>query len=130
MKRLCAALLGVVAVCVVCSGPSAQAFLGYDLTSGVPGIPVGLPQGFGDSWGRAGSGLARPLSIYFGWLDHLQGSRWALQRQESTGIAPWPLRGFWLGASTEFPLGNRFGALVSGSIFFPQRSDGRWFTEP
>ncbi|MEW6531657.1 MAG: hypothetical protein AB1473_12520 [Thermodesulfobacteriota bacterium] len=130
MKRLPAQFAVMVGLWFVFTGASAQAFLGYDATPAASGLIVGSPERMGEPWDTAGRGVIGAPTLYFGWLDHLQGSRWALQRQESTGIAPWPLRGWWLGASTEFPLGNRFGALLSGSIFFPQRSDGRWFTEP
>jgi hypothetical protein len=130
MKRLPAQFAVVVGLWLAFTGASAEAFLGYDAMPGAPGILVGLPQGLGDSWDRAGSGLAKPLSIYFGWLEHRQGSTWALERQQSTGTAPWPLRGWWLGASTDVALGNRFGVLLSGSILFPQRGAGTWFTDP
>jgi hypothetical protein len=82
-----------------------------------------------DSQGQGFSGITGTPKVYFGWTEHAKGSTWALQRQTSTGTAAWPLSGFWLGASKDLVLGDRFGVLVSGSVFFPRRSAGTWREE-
>jgi hypothetical protein len=69
-------------------------------------------------------------TLYFGWLNHPTGSVWALQRQNSTGTAQWPLKGFWLGATKDITLDGGFGLLVSGGVFLPRRAEGSWVRSP
>ncbi|MBI4962449.1 MAG: hypothetical protein HY913_04165 [Desulfomonile tiedjei] len=129
MKKLSAVLMGMVLLCFFAANTPAQGFLGSDGTSNSAGFPfrlAGNVVGTGDIPGR---GLVSAPTLYLGWLEHSKGNTWALQRQDSTGTAPWPLKGFWLGASKDFSLDNGFGLLVSGSVFFPQRSAGTWFRD-
>jgi hypothetical protein len=102
MERLSALLMVMVALCAVAADSQGQGFMGI----------TGTPK------------------VYFGWTEHAKGSIWALNRQTSTGTAAWPLRGFWLGASKDLTLGDGFGVLISGSVFFPRRSAGTWREEP
>ncbi len=61
-------------------------------------------------------GLTSMPIVYFGWLEHMDGSSWALQRQASKGTATWPLRGFWFGATKEVTFDAGPGFIVSGAF--------------
>jgi hypothetical protein len=76
------------------------------------------------------SDLSDPLSLYVGWLEHSKGNTWTLHHPQSNGIAPWPIRGIWLGASTHFVVNNPIGVLVAGYVLFPERTAANWYTEP
>ena len=102
MKRLRSVLVGILMLLALLAHIHAQAWIGS------PGAS----------------------NVYFDWTEPSKGSIWALQRPTYTGTAAWPLRGFWLGASKDISLGDGFGALISGSVFFPRRSAGTWRDEP
>lgn len=92
-------------------------------------LPLQFPGGsrYGNVQGFAWPGLP---TFYFGRLEHSTGSSWTLKRESASGTAQWPLKGFWLGAEKDVALDGRFGILVSGGIFLPQRSRGAWFESP
>lgn len=55
------------------------------------------------------------------------GSSWNLKRQTSTGTAEWPIKGWLLQAEKDIALVGSTDIIISGGIFFPQRSRGTWF---
>jgi len=130
LKKFAVLFAGVVALWVFAGDTSAQGFLGSYGTSNLTGLSFRWPNSVCDAVGNPECGLMTTPRMYFGRLEHYKGSRWALERQLSTGTAPWPLRGFWLGASKDFTLDNGLGFLICGSVFFPQPSAGAWYTEP
>ncbi len=120
MKRICVLLVGMVVVWGLCSEVSAQGLFGNASTPGSGGFPC--------TWESGATGMP---SIYVGWLDSPNGSTWAIQRnKQSTGTAPWSLKGLWLGATKDFNGCNGLGFVVSGSIFVPQRASGTWALSP
>jgi hypothetical protein len=66
--------------------------------------------------------------LYIGWLEHRKGATWIINRQASSGTAEWPLRGYWIGINESIKPQDRFGLLIGGSVFFPQRGAGAWYT--
>jgi hypothetical protein len=115
----------------VCASPI-QAQLAFG-GGGTPHSAQGGESLFPPSCGAGSNlvpGLSNPLNLYVGWLDHAKGNTWTLQRQQSSGTASWPVRGWWLGASTDFALSYPIGVLVAGYVFFPQRSAGTWYEDP
>jgi hypothetical protein len=111
------------------SGGSAQGLL----HAGIPTDPSGLSFPFSSrsscANGTTSSLTSMPI-LYFGWLEHSDGSSWALQRQASKGTATWPLRGLWFGATKEVTVDAGHGLIASGGIFVPRRVEGRWFSTP
>jgi hypothetical protein len=130
VKKLYAVLMGMVVLWAFAADTPAQGFLGGESAPRLNGFFPRWPGSVCNAGDTQASGLTRPPSVYLGWLEHSKGSTWSLQRQQSIGTAPWPLRGFWLGASKDFALDDCFGVLISGSAFFPQRSAGTWFADP
>ncbi|MFH0823747.1 MAG: hypothetical protein V2B18_13440 [Pseudomonadota bacterium] len=111
----------------------AMAALWYPSSSvfaqGMATFPIN--QSYGAYGERAtGSGFLGTPRLYFGRLEHTNASVWSLQRRSGTGTAAWPLRGYWLGASTDLSLSAPLGLLVSGSVFLPQNSAATWYPEP
>jgi hypothetical protein len=117
VRRTCIVLCGLVLLWSVPTGISAQVLAGS-----------------GDTWGTSvlktccGTALQDPPCLYVGWLEHSTGSTCALKRTDSTGTAPWPLRGIWLGASKDLCIDEDYGLLVSGGVFLPRHSSGAWYT--
>jgi hypothetical protein len=66
--------------------------------------------------------------LYVGWLEHRKGATWTINRPNSSGTAEWPLRGYWIGMSESIMPQDRFGLLIGGSVFFPHRGAGAWYT--
>ncbi len=129
MKRLFVLVCGIM---ILWSGPAgtfAQGLLGTDGTLGISGLafPFTPRPGCGD---RTESGLTSMPTLYAGWLEHPRGSTWSLQRQDSTGTAPWPIKGFWFGAAKDVTLFGGLGIIGSGGIFVPWRSEGTWYESP
>jgi len=129
VKRLFIVFLGMMVLCGLPVGPVAQGFFATGTAAPVGNIPFADP-GSTLCSNSMGSGLLSMPSLYFGWLEHPTGSTWALQRQASTGTAPWPLKGWWFEATKEVALDQGFGLLVSGGVFLPRRTSGTWFTSP
>ena len=130
MKQICIVLMGIAMLWALPVNAGALDFSGSDGTAGFAGFPFRSPGTVCGSNDGPQSSLTETPRVYFGWLEHSRGSTWALQRQTSTGTAPWPLQGFWLGASENLTLDDGFGLLVSESIFLPQRSAGTWYQSP
>jgi hypothetical protein len=129
MRRLCLILVAIMILWSVPAAILAQGFFGTGGTSGIGGPP--FP--FATSAARAdgtGSGLTSMPTLYAGWLEHPRGATWSLQRQNSTGTAPWPLKGFWFGASKDVTFFGGLGVIASGGIFVPWRADGTWYQSP
>jgi hypothetical protein len=129
MKKLFSIFVGMVMLWALVGHASAQPFFENVGTSGVSALPFHWTNSTYRHNNTYGAGLLGTSSIYFGWLEHPNGSTWSLQRQGDSGTAPWPLRGYWLGASQEFFPNERFGFLISGSLFLPRRSAGTWYNE-
>ncbi len=130
MKRLSVVVLGMVVLWACATSASAQGFIPSGGAPSLTGLFSNWPSGIYDARNTSWHGLTTQARVYFGWLEHPKGSIWSLVHQDSIGTAPWPLRGFWLGATKDFTLESGFGALVSGSVFFQQRGAGMWFEEP
>lgn len=129
MKRLFIVFVGMVLLCGLPVGPVAQGFFATGTAASLNNIPLAYP-GSTLCSDSPGSGLMSMPSLYFGWLEHPKGSTWALQRQASTGTAPWPLKGWWFEATKEVALDQGFSLLISGGVFLPRRTAGTWFTSP
>jgi hypothetical protein len=119
----------MVVLCGLPVGSVAQGFLATGAAATLGNIPFAHP-GVTQCSGSPRSGLLSMPSLYFGWLEHPTGSNWALQRQASTGTAPWPLKGWWFEATKEVPLDQGYSLLISGGVFLPRRTSGTWVTSP
>jgi hypothetical protein len=129
MKRLCIMVITVVALWGLPSSGFTQAFFDAGKPTSLGGLPFPVPKSASCVNG-AGSWLMNMPSLYVGWLEHGDGSSWALQRQASKGTATWPLKGFWFEATKEVALDTGPGLLVSGGVFVPSRSAGTWSSVP
>ncbi len=129
MRRLCIVLLRMVLWYALSVGTAAQGFVGPGIAADLGNFPFRCSGGAFCGDGTE-AGLISMPKLYFGWLEHPNGSTWALQRQGSTGTAPWPLKGWWLEATKEIALNQDFGLLISAGVFFPRRTSGTWFTTP
>lgn len=126
--RGCSILLSfVIALGLVSADSYAQDFAVRDFVSSVAdtsffGVGTQTP-------GCRKSATFGSPNIYVGWLEHRKGATWVTNRQDgSTGTAEWPLRGYWIGASESIMPQERLGLLISGSVFFPHRGAGAWYT--
>lgn len=128
MKKLFAVLVTAVIVWGLPGVGAAQAIPGMERITGLFGQPASYRGNGGcDDTDRR---LTSEFSVYYGWLEQREGSVWALQRQQATGTAAWPLRGSWLQATEELTFDNSYGLVVSGGIFFPKRPSGTWYSVP
>lgn len=132
MKRICVALIGIALMWSLPPITSAQGFLGSAMTPGPGELPVRWSSSAFDTCDRPGAGILGMPRVYFGWLEHAKGTRWAsrFELEQSTGTAQWPLKGWWFGVCEDLTLLDGVGLVLSGSIFLPQRSAGAWFTSP
>jgi hypothetical protein len=121
--------LGMVVLYGLPVGSVAQGCFGSGAAGTVGNIAFPCPSSTQCNNSR-GSGLLGIPSLYFGWVEHPTGSTWAIQRQASTGTAPWPLKGWWFEATKEVALDKGFGLLISGGVFLHRRTSGTWFTSP
>jgi hypothetical protein len=132
--RRCAVKRAYVVVAVLIAAwslPSANPARGFPGMGGTS-VPGGLPFGYGSTVSCTGAdtGLLKGLTVNLGWLEERDGSKWALQRQTSTGTATWPLRGLWAQATEELTFDKTFGLMVSGGIFVPRHAGGAWYSSP
>jgi len=130
VKKLCVAVMGMLVMWALSSAVFAQGIVGRDWPQGVGSFPFNWSNGPCASTNAPGCSFPGTACLYAGWLEHPNGSVWALQRQDTTGTAAWPLRGFWFGVSTDLPLEGGLGFVISGSIFLPQRRSGTWSQTP
>jgi hypothetical protein len=129
MKSSCVLVIFVAALLGLPSSGFTQGFFDFAKPAGLGGMPFPLAKSSSCSNG-AGSRLLSMPSLYVGWLEHADGSSWALQRQASKGTATWSLKGFWFGATKEVTLDAGPGIIVSGGVFVPSRSAGTWSSVP
>jgi len=122
--------MGIVALWALPAAVFAQGFLGGNVTPGIGSFPLNWSNGACGAKDATGCGFLGTPRLYVGWLEHPNGSVWALQGQADTGTAAWPLRGFWFGASTDISLDGGLGLVISGSVFLPQRRAGTWLLTP
>jgi len=130
VKKFVAILMGMAVLWALPAAAFAQGFLGGNGTPGIGSFPFNWSNGACGAQNAAECGLPGTLRLYAGWLDHPNGSVWALQRPDSTGTAAWPLRGLWFGASTDLSVDGGLGLIISGSVFLPQRRAGTWIQTP
>ena len=130
MKRLCVVLMGVVMLWFVPASALAQGLFGHGGGSGLTGFLFPRMSGMVSGCNTPEPSLMGTPSVYLGWLEHPTGASWALQRVDSTGTAPWPLKGFWLQVTDDFTFRDGLGLSLSGSVFFPKRSAGAWVNSP
>lgn len=128
MKRLCIVLAGIAMVWSLLGADSANAFLGGHSAPTLGGFPHGYPSNV-PCQGPV-RGLMSDFSVAFGLLEHRDGSIWALERQNSTGTATWPLKGFWFKATQELASDENIGFLLSAGIFVPRHMSGTWISRP
>ncbi len=130
MKRIVLLMLTLMVLVQVPQGISAQELGVSRAESGFSGFSCFGVNGKGGFKGCGGPSLFSLPTLYVGWLQDPKGTTWTLQRPTSSGTAPWPLRGIWLGATKDLPVSEDFGFLVSGGFFIPRRSSGTWYTTP
>ncbi len=130
MKRFLVVLLAAATVWVSCGVTFADGFLGSMAPSNIGFLPIFGPGGIRGARCEPGWGILGKPQVYLGRLEQSVGSTWTLERSNSIATASWPLRGYWLGATTELAPIDNVGLLVAGSIFFPQREAGTWRPEP
>ncbi|AFM25519.1 hypothetical protein [Desulfomonile tiedjei] len=127
MRGCCILLSVVIALGLVSTDSYSQNSAVTDFVSAVAG-PSFFSAGTQTPGCRKSEMFGSP-NLYVGWLEHHKGATWVTNRQGgSTGTAEWPLRGFWLSLSESIMPQDRFGLLLSGSVFFPHRGAGSWYT--
>ncbi len=129
MKRLC---ILVISVAVWFALPAVICAQGWPQSGAVSILlgPASLTPGPISGRCDAAGSLAGLPEVYVGRLEHGQGSTWALQRTDRKGTAPWPLKGYWLGATQDLGPAAGLGLLAAGGIFIPQPSAGNWYQIP
>ncbi len=128
VKRLCIILVCMAVVWGLTVANTARAFLGMSTIPAVGGLPFKDPSNA--TCTGTGAGLLSDFSVNFGWLEQRDGSIWALERQNSTGTAVWPLKGFWVQATEDLAFDRNYGLLISAGVLIPRHTSGTWISRP
>ena len=130
MKGLCILLLGTLALCSLPADLSAQGGVANSISPALASPSFLCPGNVSPSENRPAGPVYGAPNLYVGWLEHSRGTTWIINRQNGSSIAQSPLKGFSIGITEEIMPEDRFGLLISGSVFLSQRGAGTWYTSP